>query len=111
MFVKVENFGIESKSKRGFEKDGMHVVITIESTAIVSLIPAFQSELIPMFFHMNSIRKFKISIQSCRSFTIVSIVIGIRGIRNSKGEKQLLIIDQEGEFDQYILALSNNFKT
>ncbi len=38
MFIRVENFGIESKSKRGFEKGDMHVVITIESTTIISLI-------------------------------------------------------------------------
>jgi hypothetical protein len=59
MFVRVENFGIESKSKRGFEKGDMHVVITIQSTTTVSLIPTFQLELIPMFFHMDSIREFK----------------------------------------------------
>jgi len=35
MFVRVENFGIESKSKRGFEKGDMHIVITIESATIV----------------------------------------------------------------------------
>jgi hypothetical protein len=50
MFVKVENFGVESKSKRGFEKGDMHVVITIELTTIMSSIPTFQRELIPMFF-------------------------------------------------------------
>jgi hypothetical protein len=59
MFVKVENFGIDSKFKRGFENSDMHIVITIESTTIVSSILASQSELIPMFFHMDSIRKFK----------------------------------------------------
>jgi hypothetical protein len=42
MFVMVENFGIESKLKRGFEKGDMHVVIIIESTTIVSSILAFQ---------------------------------------------------------------------
>jgi hypothetical protein len=41
MFVKVEFFCIKSKSKMGFEKGDMHVVITIESTIIVSSIPAF----------------------------------------------------------------------
>jgi hypothetical protein len=41
MFVTVENFNIESKSKRGLEKGDMHVVITIESTTIVSSILAF----------------------------------------------------------------------
>jgi hypothetical protein len=62
MFVKVENFGIESKSKRGFEISDMYVVITIELTTIVSSIPAFQYELILMFFHMDSIREFRSSI-------------------------------------------------
>jgi hypothetical protein len=60
--MRVENFGIESKSKRGFEKNDMHVVITIESTTIVSSIPTFQPELIPMIFHMDSIKEFKSSI-------------------------------------------------
>jgi hypothetical protein len=41
MFVKVGNFGIKSKSKRGFEKGDMHVVITTELTTIVWLIPTF----------------------------------------------------------------------
>jgi hypothetical protein len=59
MFVRVENFGIESKSKRGFEKGDMHVVITIELTIIVSSILAFQPKLIPLFFHMGSIREFR----------------------------------------------------
>jgi hypothetical protein len=42
MFVRVENFGIESKSKKGFDKGDMHVVIIIESTTIVSSILTFQ---------------------------------------------------------------------
>jgi hypothetical protein len=62
MFVRVNFFGIESKFKRGFEKGDMHVVNTIESITIVSSIHAFQPELIPMFFHMDSIREFKSSI-------------------------------------------------
>ncbi len=33
--MKVGNFGIESKSKKGFEKGDMHVVITIKLTTIV----------------------------------------------------------------------------
>jgi hypothetical protein len=37
MFVKVNFFRIESKSKRGFEKDDMHVII-IELTTIASSI-------------------------------------------------------------------------
>jgi hypothetical protein len=43
MFVKVENFGIESNSKRGFEKGDMHIVIIIELITIVSSIPTFQT--------------------------------------------------------------------
>jgi hypothetical protein len=45
----MENFGIESKSKWGFENDDMHVVITIESITIMSLILTFQLELVPCF--------------------------------------------------------------
>jgi hypothetical protein len=59
MFVKVKSFGIESKSKMGFEKGDMHVVITIDSTTILSSIHAFQLKLVPMFFHMDSIKKFR----------------------------------------------------
>jgi hypothetical protein len=60
----VENFGIESKFKKGFEKGDMHVVIKIESTTIVSSIFAFHLELVPMFFHMDSIREFRNFIKS-----------------------------------------------
>ncbi len=49
--------GIEPKSKRGFEKGAMHVVITFDSMTIVLLIFEFQPKLILMFFHTNSIRE------------------------------------------------------
>jgi hypothetical protein len=57
MFVKVENFGIESKSKRGFEKSDMHVVIIVKSMTIVSSITIFEQELVPMFFQLDSIKE------------------------------------------------------
>jgi hypothetical protein len=60
---------------------------------------------------MDSIRVFKSFIQSWKSTTIIIIVVGVRGIRDSKGEKQLLIVDGEGEFDQDVLIIGNNFKT
>jgi ABC-type Na+ efflux pump permease subunit len=63
----------------------MHVVITIELTTIVSLIPVFQP--MSMFFHMDSIRIFRNYIQSWRSTTIVIIIVGVRGVGDSKGEK------------------------
>jgi hypothetical protein len=58
MFMKVKIFVIESKSKRGFEKGDMHVVITIELMTIVSLITIFEPKLVSMFFHMDSIQEF-----------------------------------------------------
>ncbi len=105
MSVRVENFGIESKSKRGFEKGNMHVVITIKSTTILLSIPAFQPKLIPMFFHMDSIREFKSFIQSWRSTTIAIIIIVVKGVGDNKGENQLLIINGKGEFNKNILFL------
>jgi hypothetical protein len=64
MFVKMENSGIESKSKKRSTKGDMHVVIIIESTTIVSSIHAFHVKLIPMFFHMDYIKEFRSFIQS-----------------------------------------------
>jgi len=102
--MRLNFFGIEPKSKRGFEKGDMHVVITIESTTIVSLILTFQPNLILMFFHMDSIIKFSSSIQNWR-FTVVAIInIGVRGIEDNKGEKQLLIVNGKGEFDQNVFC-------
>jgi hypothetical protein len=60
---------------------------------------------------MDFVREFRSSIQNWRSITIVFIVIGVRGIKDSKGEHQLLIANGEGEFDQNVLVLGNNFKT
>ncbi len=64
-----------------------------------------------MFFYMDFIREFRSSIQNWRSITIVVIVIGVRRIKDSKGEQRLLIANGEGEFDQNVLVLGNNFKT
>jgi hypothetical protein len=63
---------------------------------------------------MDSIKKFKSFIQSWRFVTIVTIVIiviDVNGIGDSKGKKQLLITNGEGEFDQDIFALGNNYTT
>ncbi len=62
--MKIENFDIELKSKRGFEKGDMHVVVTIELMTIMSPIIVFELELVPMFCHMDSIREFRNSFQS-----------------------------------------------
>jgi hypothetical protein len=62
-------------------------------------------------FLMGSIREFKKSLQNWGYATIVVIIVGVRGGGNNKGEKQLLIVDGKGEFDQNAFALGNNFKT
>jgi hypothetical protein len=41
MFLGVENFGIESRSRSAFEKGDIHVVIITKSITIVSSIPSF----------------------------------------------------------------------
>jgi len=86
MFMRVKIFNIESKSKRGFERGDMHVVITIESSTIVSPITIFEPQLVPMFFHMDPIRKFKSLFQNWNFVTVVVIIIGTRGRGNNKGE-------------------------
>jgi hypothetical protein len=85
MFVRVENFGIESKSKREFEEGDIHVVIIVESTYVTH--HCFESKLVPMFFHMDSIGIFKSSSPNWSSTTIIIIVVSVKGGGNNKGEK------------------------
>ncbi len=59
---------------------------------------------------MDSIRKFRSSIISWRSTIIAIIIIGVKGVGDNKGEKQLLIVDGEGEFDQDVIVFGNNFR-
>jgi hypothetical protein len=65
--------------------------------------------LFPMFFHMDSIREFRNYLQNWSFFTIIIIIVGVRGAWNNKGEKQLFIANVKGEFDQNVFALDNNF--
>jgi hypothetical protein len=58
---------------------------------------------------MDSIKKFRSFIQSSKSTTIVVIIIGGKGVKDNKGENQLLIVDGEGEFDQDVFNFDNNF--
>jgi competence protein ComGC len=41
VYSKIENFGVEAKSQRGFEKGDMLVLIMVESITIVLAIPTF----------------------------------------------------------------------
>jgi hypothetical protein len=108
MFLRVEIFNIESISKRGFEEGDMHVVIIVESMTIVSSITCSKHELVPMFFHMDSIIKFKNSLQNWSFFTIVIIIVDVKGTWNNKGEKQLLIANVKREFGHDVFVSDNN---
>jgi hypothetical protein len=48
---------------------------------------------------MDSNREFRNFIQSWKFVTIAIIIINVRGVKGNKGEKQLLIVDGEGDFD------------
>jgi len=50
---------------------------------------------------MDSIKEFN----NWRPTTIVVIIIGVKGVRDSKGEKQLLIVDGKGELTKTFLLL------
>jgi len=60
---------------------------------------------------MYSIKEFRNFILNWRSTTIVVIIIGVRVVKDNKGEKQLLNANGEGVFDQNILTFGNNFRT
>jgi hypothetical protein len=108
--MKVKNFDIESKFKRGFEKGNMHAMIIIELMTIVSLITVFEFKLVSMFFHMDSIREIRSSFQSWNLDTISFIIVGVMGGRNNKGENQLLIANGKAKFNQDVFVHGNNFK-
>jgi hypothetical protein len=55
MYTRVENFCI---CKWGFEKGDMHIVITIESTTIMSSISSFHLNWFQCFFTQISTREF-----------------------------------------------------
>jgi hypothetical protein len=103
MYVKVESFGVKSKSKQGFEKGDMHIVIIVESTTIVSSISSFHLELVPIVFDTNSIREFINFVQSWSFANIMVIITSVRGGGDNNGEKQLMIVDGKGKFDQNVL--------
>jgi len=95
----VDFFDIESKSKQGFDKCDMHIVTIVESTSIVLSIFSFQLELVPLFFQIDSIKKFINYIQNSTNWNFASItivVINVKGIQNNKGEKQLMFGNGEG---------------
>ncbi len=100
MYMKVKSFGLKSKSKPGFEKGDMHIVIIVESTTIVSSISSCDLELVPIVFYTNSIKEFKTFVQSWNSTNIMVIVISVRGGGDNNGERQLMIVDGKGKFDQ-----------
>jgi hypothetical protein len=89
-------FGIESKSKQGFDKCDMHIVTIVESTTIVLSNFNFQLELVPPFFQINSIKKFKNYIQNWNFASITIVVINVKGIQDNKDEKQLMLGIKEG---------------
>ncbi len=61
------------------------------------------------WFPCFSINEFKISFQNWSSPTIAVIIVCVRGRRNNKGKKNLLIANGEGEFDQDAFIIGNNF--
>jgi hypothetical protein len=87
MYVKVENFGIKSNSKKGCEKVDMPIIITIEFTMVVSSILPFEPKLVLMFFHIDSIREFKTLVQSWAFATLVVLIIIVIKGGDNKGEK------------------------
>jgi hypothetical protein len=63
-----------------------------------------------MFLHTYSIGVFRSYIQSWNFATIIIIIIGVKGGRDSNDEKKLMITNGECEFDQDVLVMVNNFK-
>ncbi len=59
--------------------------------------------------HVFPLKNSEFFFQNWSFLTIVVIIVCVRGRGNNKGEKKLLIIDGEDEFNQDVFALGNNF--
>jgi hypothetical protein len=73
--------------------------LQLKPMTIASSIIGFEPKLVPMFFCMDSIKKFKSFLQNWNSTTIVMIIVGVKGRGNNKGEKQSQIADGKREFN------------
>ncbi len=77
-----------SQSPKGdFRKVTCMLLLQLRLTTIVSPIIVFDPKLVPMFFHMDSIKKFISSLQNSNFVIVVVIIVGVRGRVNNKGEK------------------------
>lgn len=109
-FIRIENFGVASKSEKSFEKGDMPVVLKVQSTTSVTTISnGGENEFIPKFYHSDSIAEFcKRSHEQWPTATIVVCVIGIRGTYGRY--HQLVIADGFTESDNDIVALGPQFQ-
>jgi hypothetical protein len=96
MHLITDFFGHKIKIHQGFDKCDMHIVTIVESTTIVLSIFSFQLELVPLFFQIDSIKKFRNYIQNWNFVGITIVVINVKGIQDNKGEKQLMFGNGEG---------------
>jgi hypothetical protein len=87
----------------------MPILIIVESTIIVSTIPTFQLELIPLFFHIDSLQEFRDRFKFSNATNTI-IVTEVKGGGENSHEKQLMVANGEGEFDQDVLAFGNPFR-
>jgi hypothetical protein len=101
LYVRVENFGLEERTQKNFQKGDMPVIIVVGTTTIISAIPPFQPDLEPIFFHTESIQEFRskwFNKYACTSLAV--IVVGVRGETKVQvgdkprdPEKQLMVAD------------------
>jgi len=78
----------------------------------VLTIPTFEPELIPLFFHTYSLQESRNRslLSKFSNGTIAIIVTSIRSGGESNHERQLMVTNCEGEFDQDVLAFGSSLK-
>jgi hypothetical protein len=89
----------------------MLIIFMVESTTIVSSITTFEPALIPMFSILifSKILNPSHCSPSFPPLLLLSLFTTIRDGK-SKHEKQLMIADGEGEFNQDVLVFGNQFR-
>ena len=119
LFVRVENFGLQSKSINGYQQGDMPMVIVIGDTMLVSNILPFHLEVLPMFFFNSFVAEFKTNAyDKWANDTLSMIVVEILGERSTKvGSsssnsivKLLQVANGSSLHDYDALAMGSNFK-
>lgn len=111
--IRVENFGVSKKSKKGHEKGDLLLVLKAMTSTIVTLLEPIPLGFKPEFYHTDSIDEYRSrSHESWACATIAVCVIELRDTYVGKYGSlfQVVVADGCSEKDHDVLAFTDQFR-